>query len=554
MLHLQRVAAAWGIVLAVSLCAGTASAQVPERVEPRPRPTPDPQPVPTWIDQVFNSQYRLPGDVSFNYEGERLTAEQERQIEIAHILAWQQVRVALQYLQVNARRVLDGNDPFYNATFGQFYDRSDQNPLLGEYDIDVPAVQAAARVVGIADVSGTTVSFNEDTPFLNNIRIGDRIVIGDQIHVVADLEIDDSNLDDDDEEIQGTIKRINRSGEDSDSSGSDDELPLPLLESIELAREFDDRDGAIDTSELDVRRVLGTTTVTNREHYERVVNTFTAIRDLLELDTEYGADWEVMETSFNDIYSVFDEDNYDPADGAPEEVFVYEGRFYDRSFRQSGYSNSNSQLHRDRLATDPDNPLRWTEDNARILDALGVAVEGEDLIFFNDQFTIFGEFDQGGTTGTNPQPGTNTVYVGGGFLSENQRSAGGLFDSRRSDVEQRTDLLQYQMIIAAFAEFSPFFRTTDVDSDGNLVDSVGAGFGILDILTQFGSPNGTANLPFAQNADAEVYAAFANIFSDPRLHTGIGDGTLLPPAGKNARARAENAPLIFTFTPVVPTQ
>ena len=90
--------------------------------------------------------------------------------------------------------------------------------------------------------------------------------------------------------------------------------------------------------------------------------------------------------------------------------------------------------------------------------------------------------------------------------------------------------------------------------DGNLVDTISAGFGILDILTEFGAPNGTASLPFAQNADAEVYAAFANIFSDPRLHTGIGDGTLLPPAGKNARARAEDAPLIFTFTPVIPTQ
>ena len=70
---------------------------------------------------------------------------------------------------------------------------------------------------------------------------------------------------------------------------------------------------------------MGTTTVTNREHYERVVATFEVIRNLMELDTEYAGDWDVMEAEFNRIFRVFDPDDWNPGDGSPEGVFVSEG-------------------------------------------------------------------------------------------------------------------------------------------------------------------------------------------------------------------------------------
>ncbi len=567
MLKFQRVAAVWGGLLVVALCGGTVSAQLLDNGGPRP--TPDPLPLPSRVDQALNPIIRLPGDVSFDFADEALTDLQKLQIVRANVLAWQQVQAALRYLQANARRIVAGSDLFYNSTFGQFYDRSDRNPLLGQYDLDVPAVRAQGRPMGIADVNGNTVTFEDNTPFLNNIQVGDRIVIGNQVHVIAEIDVDDSNTtnNNNNDEILGTIKRVNVQQDDQGQGGGNNnggqrrqrsqnnnqDLSIPTLTSITLEQDFNDRNGTIDTSALEVRRVLGTTTVTNREHYERVVRTFQAIRDLLELDTQYSGDWNVMEAAFNRVFQV-GQGQSQGQQQTPPGSFNFEGTDYDRSFRQFGFSNSNSQLHLDQRFFDPENPLHWTADNARIRDADGNPIAGEDLLFFNDQLTIFGEFDQGATQGQNPQPGTNTVFVGGGFLGENQRGVGGLFDDKPSSREQRTDLLQYQMIISAFAEFSPFFRSTDVDAQGDPVSSFGPGFGILEILTQFGFPNGTAELPFAQNMDAQVFASFANIFSDPRLNTGIGNGSLLPPLGKNARARSDDFILTFPFDPVIPLQ
>jgi hypothetical protein len=54
--------------------------------------------------------------------------------------------------------------------------------------------------------------------------------------------------------------------------------------------------------------------------------------------------------------------------------------------------------------------------------------------------------------------------------------------------------------------------------------------------------------------DAETFAKFASIVGDPRNNTGIGDGTLLPPLGKNAAALSDNFIRVFPFEfqPIVP--
>jgi hypothetical protein len=75
-----------------------------------------------------------------------------------------------------------------------------------------------------------------------------------------------------------------------------------------------------------------------------------------------------------------------------------------------------------------------------------------------------------------------------------------------------------------------------------------AAFGIGDIFNELGQPNGNGNMPFPRNFDASVFALFADILGNPGLGTGVGDGSVLPPPGKNALATPQN------FSPVVPIQ
>lgn len=447
--------------------------------------------------------------------GAGLLSEDAQRIIAAHRTAQGQLRHAINYLLVNRERILRGEDEFFNEHFGAFYDPS--NPFRGQYeatiptvrlasiglDNDIPSVGLPGRGVVGADPYSITATAGDSVRWLAQLHPGQRIYVGDPVlgtgHVVVVQEvITDPEFDN----IMIILDRF-RSG---------DGLPIQIGSPIYPV-------------------VSPGETSPNPSHYDRVLNTFLTIRNLMDSDTTYQGAFADLAS----LYQGLQDANYPGLSGLI-------GQEATRRLREAGYSTSDSLKHLQNLmdiangATDL--PLLWTEDNDSDLD--GLPDEGSP--FYRFMMTLFGDPD-------NP----NVQHVGPGFLDEMTFFDPDFFDSGLPDSiqfdsdgnpipnsadpsGQSTPLKQWQMLVRSFAE-----------SSTNLSQQNVATIGLRQIQSRF-FPEGSPG--FLLGSDAESFARFADLFRE--------DGPLPPalqePFGRRGEAGffptvREDVPVLVVPTP-----
>jgi hypothetical protein len=509
-----------------------------------------------------------------NLEDARITSA-ARSLIRNHLVAMQQVELAIQFLQANRDDILAGGNTEFNTVFG--------NPgELREVAVVNPTpLSGTARVQ--ASVGGlVTLDFDDNTmPNVpTQLNIGDFVFVGDAPNGDPDgfvMEVEQITFDDDgtNQMVLGTstfggaLATANRNG-------------------------------------IQVYRIISFEQRTDPARFERVVQTFAAIRDSLSgLDSDLPPPLRspnaiTYQRRFEDINLIWlpGVAQFTPLDDIVRRELDRTGlnstRTADRLVRQAGFSNSDSHFHIDRLddqgsgqTTDYQGratfPLLWTEDNELPLQfnqntALAGATD-EDRAFFRDRQTIFGEPD-------NPF----TQYIGRAFLDETIFHAGDFFDdgiivtdetttqifmqptfdsngrligfqnvTRSSPLElaevdrrrpvrgpvaiaqgngldvrevpesgtasvEKTELRKWQMIIESFAE-----RSTDLDLFNVAAVGIGKMFG--DFV-----PNDL------RARDAGSYASFAALIGNSGSLSGI-DVTRIEPFGKRGSAG---------FNPIVP--
>jgi hypothetical protein len=201
----------------------------------------------------------------------------------------------------------------------------------------------------------------------------------------------------------------------------------------------------------------------------------------------------------------------------------------DRGSVQWGDSTSFSPLHLAQLANNPNKPLSWDDDNA----TGGKLTADQQLAFFKDRLDAYAV--QNAPTATTP--GNNTIYVGGAFLNESQRS-NSTVPGQPNPFFHPTEFNQYQQIIMALAQSA---GSDPVSTGGTTGTSNGPTVSIENGISELMGQSAY----FFQALDGKSYASFSDLFK-PVQEGGIGDGSLLPPPGKQA-GRSSN------FIPLVPS-
>jgi hypothetical protein len=489
-------------------------------------------------------------------------SEGARSIIRNHMVAMQQVELAIQFLQANREEILSGQNAQFNSVFGSPGQPRDvavtsPTPLSGFADIGVNLL------TGLVELD-----FDDDTlPDLQGqINVKDFVFVGDA-----------PNAD-----PFGFVAQVEQILRDDDATNQSLLVTPVFGAALNITR----------ANGVPVYKVIRFEQQTDPARFDRVLLTFESIRDAmsgqlpgLPAILQSQGSPITYNRDFTDINSVWLPGlaPFSPLDGLVQNAFnnvptvagLTSLRPADRLVRQAGFSNSDSHLHLDRLrdqangqAVDyvgrPTFPLLWTEDNEIPLQLSNNSpIPGagdEDRAFFNNQQTIFGEPD-------NPF----TQYVGRAFLEEMLIHAGDFFDTnvevdpgslasaidraRRpqrgnlfdldgngtagnfGDFEQvdvpesgtptsdQTNQRKWQMIIESFAEHSTDLTRLDV-----------AVFGLGDMFGGF-----TPDAFRAQ--DAGNYGAFAGLIG------GGGFGGINPariePFGKRGGAG---------FFPVVPRQ
>jgi len=318
----------------------------------------------------------------------------------------------------------------------------------------------------------------------------------------------------------------------------------------------------------------------NTAHFDRVFNVFLRIQQGLNNDTNYA--WgaqpndPVSQATF-DAYRSPTVANPIPQMGDPLFGNAAVTITQDTGFRKWGYSTSFTPKHLNQIATDPNNPLRWDEDN----DIGGTLTPAQELAFFRDRLDTYS------VSGVNSPLGTTDIYVGGAFLNESMRSNSSI-PGEPNPFFHPTELAQYQQLIEALAQSEGSLGyelvTTDVvvtTERGNITTitfssttgtSTGTSVPGTTTTTVTNTVNGvtetittdttisvvSAAAPiepgllalFGESAyfmaalDSKSYALFVDLFK-PVQEGGIGDGDLLPPPGKQGT-------LSSVFVPVVP--
>ncbi|MDA1161328.1 MAG: hypothetical protein O2983_17125, partial [Planctomycetota bacterium] len=350
-----------------------------------------------------------------NRDDPRLT-NAARSIINNHLVAMQQVELAIQFLQSNRDDILAGNNTEFNSIFGNPGDLQDiavvnPTPLSG-----------LARVTFNAMTGGVVLDFQDNTmPNLpGQIKPGDFVFVGDA--VLGDplgfiVEVDEVLFDDD-----GSNQMINGTSTFGGATTTTNRGNVP------------------------VHRIITFEQRTDPARFERVVQTFTAIKDSLAgLDInlppllQTTANPINYQRSFEDINNVWAPGvaPFTTLDDVVRRELSRTGltstRTADRLVRQAGLSNSDSHFHLDRLDDQGLNqrvdyrgratfPLLWSEDNEVPLtfgsnSPLAGATD-EDRAFFRDRQTIFGEPD-------NPF----VQYIGRAFLEETIFHNGDFFDT-----------------------------------------------------------------------------------------------------------------------------
>ena len=206
----------------------------------------------------------------------------------------------------------------------------------------------------------------------------------------------------------------------------------------------------------------------------------------------------------------------------------------ERGLVQWGDSTSFSPKHATQIANNPNNPLRWDDDNDISTTTAPLTPE-EELAFFKDRLDAYAvkytTTTVNGVTTTTPE----TVYIGGAFLNEEQRSNSTPPGTPNSFFHP-TELNQYQMIIMALAQSDGSTQSRTTANGVTTTTGVAIEPGLLELFGQ--------SAYFFEALDSKSYALFADVFRAMQ-DGGIGDASLLPPPGKRASAQD-------TFIPVVP--
>lgn len=366
----------------------------------------DPQRV-SLIEQVTNA----------NLDDQRLTTA-ARSLIRNHLVAMQQVELALQFLQTNRDAILAGGNTEFNSVFG--------NPgELRDVAVVNPTPLSGTATVQTSIAGLVQLDFNDnDIPNLSSeLNVGDFVFVGDAPNSDPDgfvMEV---------EQVLFDVDGSNQSAIGTSTFG-----------------------GALVTanrSNIPVHRIISFERRTDPARLERVIQTFAAIRDALQgtdpnlpptLQTQNRITYQ---RTFEDINNVWAPGvaQFSSLDEVVRRELDRTGltstRTADRLVRQAGFSNSDSHFHIDRLTDQgtgqnadyqqagpghgPTFPLLWTEDNELPLNfTANTPIAGatdEDRAFFRDRQTIFGEPD-------NPF----TQYIGRAFLEETIFHAGDFFD------------------------------------------------------------------------------------------------------------------------------
>ena len=207
----------------------------------------------------------------------------------------------------------------------------------------------------------------------------------------------------------------------------------------------------------------------------------------------------------------------------------------ERGLVQWGDSTSFTPKHLTQLGTDPNNPLRWDEDND-LSSLTSPLTPEEELAFFRDRLDAYAVRRTTITTGSTTTTTPETIYIGGAFLNEEQRS-NSTPPGAANSFFHRTELNQYQMIIMALAQSNGSTQTSTTSNNVTRTTGVAIEPGLLELFGR--------SAYFFEALDSKSYALFANAFR-PAQDGGIGDGSLLPPPGKHGSTTR-------SFTPFVPS-
>ena len=359
-----------------------------------------------------------------NIDDPRLSAAAQSIIR-NHMVALQQVELAIQFLQSNRDEILAGNNTEFDSVFGNPGELRDiavvnPTPLSGTAN-----VATNANVVGVT--GNVTLDFqDQDQPNLpGEVNPGDFVFVGDAIAG----------------DPLGFVMEVEQVLFDEDGSN----------QSLIGTSTFGGALTATNRGNVPVHRILNFEQRTDPARFERVLETFGAIRDSLAgVDINLPPDLQTSPSAisyqrrFEDINDVWAPGvaSFTNLDDIVQRELSRTGlastRTADRLVRQAGLSNSDSHFHLDRLDDQglgqtvdylPNGgpghgatfPLLWTEDNEIPLN-LGAnsPVAGstdEDRAFFRDRQTIFGEPD-------NPF----VQYIGRAFLEETIFHNGEFFD------------------------------------------------------------------------------------------------------------------------------
>ncbi len=496
-----------------------------------------------------------------NLNDPRLT-EGAKSIIRNHMVALQQVELAIQFLQANREEILSGQNTQFNSVFGNPGKPRDvavtsQTPLAGLADVGVNLITGLVQL----DFDDATIP-----DLQGQVNVKDYVFVGDA-----------PNAD-----PLGFVAQVEQILRDDDATN----------QSLLVTPVFGGALNIAQTNGVLVYKVIRFEQQTDPARFDRVLLTFESIRDALSgqlpgLPSILQSQGSPItyNRDFTDINSVWLPGlaPFTPLNGLVQNAFnnvptvpgLTSFRTADRLVRQAGFSNSDSHLHLDRLRDQgngqlvdyqgrPTFPLLWTEDNEvplQLRNNSPVALLGdEDRAFFNNQQTIFGEPD-------NPF----TQYIGRAFLEESLIHASDFFDTTVADdpgtlasaldrarrpqrgplfdldgdgttgdigdleavdvpesgnpTTAQTDQRKWQMIIESFAEHSTDLTQIDV-----------AVVGLGDMFNGF--------VPDAFRAqDAGNYGAFAGLIGGGSF--GGIDPAKIEPFGKRGGAG---------FFPVVPRQ
>ncbi len=544
--------------------------------------------------QTFQFQFDSLLDPSNGADPARLTAG-ARSIIQNHMVAQQQVELAIRFLQSNRSEIIAGRNDAFNQIYGK---------VLTTKKV---AVLAPVSLPGQFNLVSPTLLRNQPGGGGNTTTqvgsIGTQIRAGDFLMLIDPSNPANANLKNgatggNNTTFQrrgfpnltnmGVVVKVAGIVENQPARGGGGGGQRNQMSNIVLDPTFATGPSNATLSNVTAWRIVRFEDQFDSTVFEQVLATFLAIREALAgfipssdraTQTQTNITYRRRYRDINAEYAVGDSD-FGQLDPLIDDVLA--GRGADRLVRQAGFSISDSLSHLDRLydigqgnALDyrkrPTTPLLWTEDNDLALDFRDYTpVPGrsnEDREFFFNRQTIFGGNDD-----------PFTQYLGRAFLEEKiyhankdffengvgagsttllltgdriaRKPAGGTIVTvggtgnavlpaienvqipETSTPTTAPTLRKWQMILASFAEHS-----ADLDSrslTNSQIKNVAA-LGLLDIVGGTGSPQ-------LRSSDAENYAKFADL-----IRSGGGgsvDFSRVEPIGKRGSAG---------FNPVVPT-